>query len=392
MSKELIISKTFDERRVVLLDNEEIIDFLIGRKVAGDDERLQVGNIYKGTVLKVLPGMQSAFVGIGDKKAAFLYVDDAYIPDLSEISKNEEKILEGDSKIYPSSVETIPDELSTLADKLDMRSRPGRSIEKILKEGDEILVQISKEPIANKGPKVTRNITIAGRYVVFMPFIEHLGVSRRIEDEKERKRLSDIMASIKQDGRGVIARTVAEGQGHKVLKADYNMLVKLWKEIKRKSERLKAPAICYRDLTFIQRAIRDIADEDINRVVFDSRADLQEAEKFSSKFVPKLRKKLHFYDDDLPLFEKFGVEMEIERGISNTVFLRSGGLINIDQTEALVSIDVNTGKFVGRNNLEETVLRINLEAVKEIAYQLRLRNCGGIIIIDFIDIEKREES
>jgi len=390
MKKQLFINQTLSECRAALVENGEILDFLMVRGEENRGKHPSLGNIYLGKVLRVLPGMQSAFVDIGHEKAAFLYVDDAYIPTMDEqreIAERTRKELEGQREKMG---EVIPDEFSTLSDHVNMRFRPDVAIETFLKEGDEILVQIAKEPISTKGPRITRHITLAGRHVVFMPLIEHTGVSRRIENEKERDRLKEILETIRPDGKGVIARTVAEGQSYKTLKSDYNMLNKIWKDIQKSSEGLKAPSLCYKDLNFVHKVLRDITDEDVQEIWVDSKSNLKEVERFSTKFLPNLKGKYHLYEEDIPLFEKFGLDMEIERGLSNKVFLRSGGSLNVDQTEALVSIDVNTGKFVGRKTLEETILRTNMEAVKEIAYQLRLRNCGGIIIIDFIDMEKAE--
>lgn len=389
MAKELLVNQTLNESRAVLVENGEILDFLMERGLDEKTEKPRVGNIYLGRVLRVLPGMQSAFVDIGYEKAAFLYVDDAYLPSLDEqremAEKSKEKQKEG--RIG----EVIPDELSTLSESVDMRFRPAAvTIESFLKEGDELLVQVAKEPISTKGPRVTRHITLAGRHVVFMPFIEHTGVSRRIESEKERERLKEILDTIRPEGKGVIARTAAEAQSYKTLKADYNILVRIWKDVQKRTEKVKAPFTAYKDLNFIQRVLRDITDQDVDQIIVDSREHMKEVDKFTLKFLPQLKGKTTFYDEGTPIFEKYGIDMEIERGISNKVFLRSGGSLNIDQTEALVSVDVNTGKFVGRKTLEETILRTNLEAVKEIAYQLRLRNCGGIIIVDFIDMEKEE--
>lgn len=390
MAKELIINQTLKENRVALIENGEILDFLIDR---GDEEnggRPVVGNIYKGKVLRVLPGMQSAFVDIGYEKAAFLYVDDAYIPTLEEqremLRARQKEEAEGCIKEVG---EVIPDEMSTLADSV-IKLRKDISITEFLEEGQEIFVQVAKEPIATKGPRVTRHITLAGRHIVFMPFIEHTGVSRRIQSESERNRLKDILDSIRPEGKGVIARTVAEGQSYKVLKNDFNMLVKIWKDVLEKGEKVKTPSLIYKDLTFIQRVLRDITDEDVDAIIVDSKTNYKQVERFITKYLQSMKGKLKLYSEGISIYERYGIEIEIERGISNKIFLKSGGSINVDQTEALVSIDVNTGKFVGKKTLEDTILKTNLEAVKEIAYQLRLRNCGGIIIIDFIDMDKEE--
>lgn len=390
MARQLLVNQTFNECRAALMEGGEIIDFLMDRIEDLNVERPEVGNIYKGKVLRILPGMQSAFVDIGYSKAAFLYVDDAYIPTLEEqreMAEKARKMAEQEKKVG----EIIPDELSTLSESVNMKYRSSsQSIETFLKEGQEILVQVAKEPISTKGPRVTRHITLAGRHVVYMPFIEHTGVSRRIEKEEERERLKEILDNIRPEGTGIIARTVAEGQSYKTLKSDFNMLVKIWKELAKKEKKFRAPSNLHKDLTFIQRVLRDVTDEEVEEIVVDDKENLKEVEKFITKFLPNLKGKTVFYDEPVPLFEKHAVDIEIERALSNKVYLRSGGSLNIDQTEALVSIDVNTGKFVGRKTLEETILRTNLEAVKEIAYQLRIRNCGGIIIIDFIDMEKEE--
>ncbi len=392
MAKELVINKTFNECRVALVENGEIIDYLMERGAEDVDSYIpSVGDIYKGKVVRILPGMQSAFVDIGYEKAAFLYVDDAYIPTLEEQRDMVQRARrEREAENMEKIGETIPDEFSTLSEDVNMKYRPDCSIESFLKEGDEILVQVAKEPISTKGPRVTRHITLAGRYVVYMPFIEHTGVSRRIESEEERDRLKDILESIRPDGCGVIGRTVAEGQSYKVLKADFNTLVKNWKDLDGECSTTKAPAMLYKDLSFVQRVLRDIADEDMDSIIVDSKENLREVDRFVDKYLPNLKEKVKLYDETVPIFEKYSIELAIERALSNKVFLKSGGSINIDQTEALVSIDVNTGKFVGKKTLEDTILKTNLEAVKEIAYQLRLRNCGGIIIVDFIDMEKEE--
>jgi len=394
MTKQLIMNQTLGECRAALIENGEILDFLMERGVTPEKSSKKdfpfVGNIYKGKVVRVLPGMQSAFVDIGYEKAAFLYVDDAYLPTLEEqrdMAEKSKRSAEENVRLG----EVIPDELSTLSEAVNMRFRPDVSIESFIKEGDEIIVQVAKEPISTKGPRVTRHITFAGRHIVFMPLIEHTGVSRRIESEKERDRLKEILETIRPDGTGVIARTVADGQSYKTLKYDFNMLMKIWKDTLKSSEKVKAPILIYHDLSFMQRVLRDITDEDVDEIIVDSKENFKEADKFIQKFLPSMKGKVKMYQAlDVPIFEKYNIDLELEKAIDNKVFLKSGGSINVDQTEALVSIDVNTGKFIGRKTFEETILKTNLEAVKEIAYQLRMRNCGGIIIIDFIDMESEE--
>ncbi len=392
--KKLFVTKTLNEYRAALVDNGEILDFL--REVIPIDKENHpgVGDIYKGKVVKVLPGMQSSFIDIGYKKAAFLHIDDAYIYSIEEqreIAKliESEKLSAERDKFSGGNI--IYDEFSTISEVINMRLSKDINIEDILKEGQEVLVQVVKEPISTKGPRVTCHITLPGCYVVFMPLMEHIGVSRRIEDEKERERLKDLLSNICPGEKGVIARTVSEGQSYKTLKSDFNMLVKLWKDISKKAEQTnKLPNLCYKDLNFIQRLFRDIIDEGIEEIYIDDKESLKQAEKFIEHYLPSMKGKCVYYEKKTPLFEKHDIDMEIKRALNDNVYLRSGGSLNIDQTEALVSIDVNTGKYVGRNNYEETILHTNLEAVKEISYQLRLRNCGGIIIIDFIDMEKED--
>ncbi len=370
------------------MDNGEIVDFMIDRGETEDHRHPSVGSIYLGKVVRVLPGMQSAFLDIGTHKTGFLYVNDAFIPtpeQQQKISNTDQGPLKN-----PNQGEVIPDELSTLSEQIDKRFSENVSIESFLKEGDNVLVQVAKTSISTKGPRVTRHITLAGRYVVFMPYIEHIGVSRRIDSKEGRERLKEILTRICPEGKGIIARTVASEQSYKVLKDDLNKLIKTWNNVQKTSQSVKGPKQIYQDLNFTQKILRDMTDENVSKILVDSKESLKEIEKFINKFLPSMKGKAQLYTDDIPLFEKYGVDLEIERGLSNTVFLRSGGSLHIDQTEALVSIDVNTGRYVGRKNLEDTVLKTNLEAVKEIAYQLRLRNCGGIIIIDFIDMKKKE--
>jgi len=391
MAKELIISRTQSEYRVAMIENREILDLLIDRGLESRENKVVVGDIYLGRVSRVLPGMQAAFVDIGQDKAAFLYVDDAYIPTIEEQRDHAKRIEKLKKERENKKVgEIIPDEMSTLSETVDLKFRPDIRIQDFLKEGQAILVQIAKEPISTKGPRITRHITLPGRHIVFMPFIEHVGVSRRIEGEKERLRLKEALESIKVENTGIIARTVSDGHSYKVLKSDYNMLVKIWKEIQKKVDGAKAPSLVYKDLDFLQRALRDITDEDVDQILVDDKGTQKQIQKFVSKFLPVMKDKIKLYTQEAPIFEYYGIDIEIERALSNQVYLKSGGSINVDQTEALVSVDVNTGKFVGKRTPEETILKTNLEAVREIAYQLRLRNCGGIIIIDFIDMEKEE--
>ncbi|MBI5189087.1 MAG: Rne/Rng family ribonuclease, partial [Nitrospirae bacterium] len=264
------------------------------------------------------------------------------------------------------------------------------AIEELLQEGQEILVQVAKEPIGTKGARVTSYITLPGRYVVYMPTVAHVGISRRIEDEGERKRLKEIVSGIKKPGAGYIVRTVSEGQSEEELRRDMDFLELLWQRIMKKGEKLSAPSVLHYDLDLVFRTIRDLFTQDVEKLVIDSPAEYQRVREFIDTYLPQLAPRVEMYDREEPIFDAFDVEIEISRALGRKVWLKSGGYIVIDQTEALTAIDVNTGRYVGKRNLEDTILKTNLEAVREIAYQLRLRNIGGIIILDLIDMEKEE--
>ena len=365
MESEILINVTFEEVRVGLVEGGQLVELYVER----EKEASLVGNIYKGKVLKVLPGMQSAFIDIGLEKAAFLYVADvkadveSYAPFLDE----EEQI-----------------DLSTIKARSDV------PIEDLIREGQELLVQVSKDPLGTKGARVTSYITIPGRYLVLMPGLDHIGISRRITNEDERNRLKTLVEGIKPKGHGLIVRTAAEGAEEEELKQDLEFLLLLWKDIQEKNERCSAPMMLYSDFDLVLRSVRDLMSHDVERVVIDSKKEFQRIKDFVNTYFSKLSDKIELYEGNEPLFDAFGVEPDISRALGRKVWLKSGGYIVIDQTEAMTVIDVNTGKFVGKENLENTILQTNLEAVKEIAYQIRLRNLGGIIIIDFIDMELPE--
>jgi len=368
MDSEILINVTRDEIRVGLLEGGQVVEFYVERKL---DVSL-VGNIYKGKVVKILPGMQSAFVDIGLEKAAFLYVTDIhagmeeYAPFLEEEEKD-------------NSIELI-----------SKRGRPDLTIEDLIQEGQEILVQVSKDPIGSKGARVTSYVTIPGRYLVIMPNVEHIGISRRISDEAERIRLRTIVEYIKPKSYGLIIRTASEGSTEADLKKDLEFLLILWETIQRKKEKVSAPSLLYSDLDLAFRSVRDLMIQDVKRLVIDSEEEYERIKDFVRTYFEKLLGKIELYEGIEPIFDAFGIELDISRALGRKVWLKSGGYIVIDQTEAMTVIDVNTGKFVGKEELEDTILKTNLEALKEIAYQIRLRNLGGIIIVDFIDMEKYE--
>jgi len=367
MANELVINTTPHETRIALIENGTIAELYIERsRVKGI-----VGNIYKGRVIRVLPGMQAAFVDIGLEKAAFLYVADVF-----EAIEDYESFMDG------------ADKKDEQLDEDGQVINPMHPIEELLQEGQEILVQISKEPIGTKGARITAHISLPGRHLVYMPTVDHVGVSRRIENEEERDRLKEIVERVKPTSGGFIIRTVSEGKSEEDLLTDMQYLTMLWEEIVKKNEKAHAPCLIHSDLDVTQKVVRDILTEDVDRIVVDSKPEYDKIIQFISTFMPKIKYSIEQYEENEPIFDHFGLEVEISRALGRKVWLKSGGYIIIEQTEALTAIDVNTGRYVGKHNLEDTILKTNLEAVKEIAYQLRLRNIGGIIIIDFIDMEK----
>jgi ribonuclease G len=358
MIREILISSDHLEDRVALLEDGEIAEIFIAR-----GERM-VGGIYKGKVANVLPGMQAAFVDIGLEKNTFLCLDDA-LP-----SYLHEEIAE------------------------DSKRRPHvSSIEKILKPKQEILVQIVKEPIGTKGARVTTNLTLPGRYLVLLPMGKgDVGVSRKVENPEERERLRELVARIKPDNMGVIVRTAAEMKEEAALKQDLDSLLSLWEEIQKKAKKAKSPALIHQDLGLIDRAMRDLLHEDVQKILVDSKPVFEKVTTLVNQIYPKLESKIYLYQGSIPLFEQYGVESAIEKLLRKKVWLPSGGFLVIEQTEALTVIDVNTGKFVGSSHsLDDTILETNLEAAQEIARQIRVRDLSGIIIADFIDMERRED-
>jgi ribonuclease G len=368
MESEILINITRDEIRVGLLEAGQLVEFYVERKL---DASL-VGNIYQGKIVKILPGMQSAFVDIGLDKAAFLYVTDIQegLEEFAPFLEDEEK---------ENSIEIV-----------SKRGRPDLAIEELIQEGQEILVQVSKDPIGSKGARVTSYITMPGRYLVLMPNVDHIGISRRISDEAERTRLRTIVDDIKLKGYGFIIRTASEGSTEEEIKKDLDFLLLLWETIQKKRDKVSAPSLLYSDLDLIFRSVRDLMIQDVKRLVIDSSEEYERIKEFVRTYFEKFLGKIELYEGTEPIFDAYGIELDISRALGRKVWLKSGGYIVIDQTEAMTVIDVNTGKFVGKEELEDTILKTNLEAVKEIAYQIRLRNLGGIIIVDFIDMEKYE--
>lgn len=354
MLKEIIVNVCEEETRVAVLEDKVPVEIYIERSI---NQRL-VGNIFKGQVENVLPGMQAAFVNIGLEKNAFLYVEDA-LP-----ARWPEGNGQGGSAL-------------------------GANICDILKQGQEVMVQIVKEPIGTKGPRVTTHITLPGRFLVLMPTVDYIGISRRIETEKERDRLKDLASRVKPEGMGVIVRTVAEGVEEEEFRQDITLLTKLWRKILSRSAHGPVPNLVHRDLELVQRILRDVFTGDVDRLTLDSRYEYEKVLDLLDITGSRLKLKV-FLDDRENVFEEYGIEQEIEKALKRKVWLKCGGYLVIDQAEALTAVDVNTGKYVGTTNLEDTVLRTNLEAAHEIARQLRLRNIGGIVIVDFIDMTQEE--
>jgi ribonuclease G len=363
MSSEILINITPMETRVALVENGVLQEVSVER----EKNRGIVGNIYKGKVVRVLPGMQAAFVDIGLEKAGFLHVDD-----LREIE---------------SGTDT------------------GLDIRTYLREGQSIVVQVIKDPISTKGVRLSTKLSVSSRYLVYMPYEEHIGISQRIEDESERLRLREQLdKAIENVGRiegaesiesseaegGYILRTAAEGVDSEELAGEIGFLQQLWGHVSETAKMVEAPALVYKDLPMFLRVLRDMANPQIEKVKVDSQKNYQKLCEFSRRFNPEMLSILEYYSSDRPLFYLHGVEDEISKALEKTVPLKSGGSLVIEQTEAMTTVDVNTGAFVGRRNLEETTYKTNLEAASTIARQLRLRNLGGIIIIDFIDMKDTE--
>jgi ribonuclease G len=376
MSSEILINSTSYEIRIALVENGHLAEFHLQRPT----EKGLVGNIYRGRVVRVLPGMQAAFVDIGLERTGFLYVDDVYISN-SDLDARMMKRQNPCGKLEFSS--SMPD--------TDINRSPGMNIEDLLAEGQEITVQVGKDPIGTKGARLTCHITLPCRNLVFMPLTDHIGISRRIQDDTIRNTLKERIESLRPAGTGFIVRTVAENATVEELEADMEFLLLLWDEIQDISSRsLTIPAMIYEDLDITFRSVRDLFAAEVRSLILDDRKTYEKLLKFVQTFAPKLQDRIAFYQGEAPLFEAHGVDIEISRALEKKVWLRSGGYIIIETTEALSVIDVNTGRFVGKNDLEDTIFKTNMEAVKEIAYQLRLRNIGGIIIIDFIDMDEEE--
>ena len=355
MSEELLINVTPMECRVALVENGIVQELFVERTA----KRGLVGNIYKGKVVRVLPGMQAAFVEIGLSRTAFLHVSDIVWPRPGNGGGRSDSILD------------------------------------YLHEGQSVIVQVMKDMLGNKGARLTTDLSIPSRYLVYMPYGEHVGVSQRIEDDAERERLKTVIRRIRDDiasalKGGVIIRTAAEGINDDELRHDMEFLIKLWQHIDESKRQEAAPRLIYEELPLFQRVVRDLVTPEISKVLIDSRETIQRVQEFAREFVPGVEERIEHYPGERPLFDLYNIEEDLQKALSRKVALKSGGYLIIDQTEAMTTVDVNTGSFVGTRTLEDTVFKTNLEATHAISRQLRLRNLGGIIIIDFIDMQESE--
>ncbi len=353
LNKEIIVNVTPRETRIAVVEDGQLMELRVER-----EERV-VGSIYKGIVQNVLPGMDAAFVDIGLERNAFLYVADI----LPEEDNN------GDS---PASIK-----------RSELRRR---QIKDLLRPGQEIMVQVIKGPRGTKGARVSSRVALPGRYVVLMPTGNHVGVSRKIDSRDERDRLKRIGDRIRPSGFGLVMRTECEGRTERDLKADTQFLIHTWKKIEENARRIKAPACIYRDQTLLYRTVRDMLGEEINRMVIDDPDEFEKVHMIMEVVMPGMRGRIQLYDGDTPIFDNYGIERDLEKFLKQKVWLKSGAYLVMDEMEAITAIDVNTGKNVGSTNLADTILRANLEAAEEVARQLRLRDMGGIIVVDFIDM------
>ena len=348
--KQIVIHGHRDETTVALLEDGKLTEFYVERP----NVRKLVGNIYKGRVVNVLPGMGAAFVDIGIGKNAFLYIDD----------------------LLPAHLERIPKE------------KP--SIDTLVRTGDELLVQIVREPVGTKGARVTTHYALTGRWLVYMPEAGYVALSKKIGDDAERQRLKAIGEELCEGDEGVILRTVAKGEGFEALRGDMELLRERWRHIRAAAEKLRAPCEVYTDEELVPRLIRDIVTDEIDEIIVDDPELLSEAVRSLETVAPRLAGRARLHEGRKSIIDAYGIKDQLEKALQPKQWLESGGYVVIDQTEALTVIDVNTGKYTGSTNLEETVLTTNIEAAEEIARQLRLRDIGGIIVVDFIDMERDE--
>jgi ribonuclease G len=378
VTKRIVVNAGLIETRVAVQEGNQLTELYLERS----RHRSIVGSVYKGVVTNVLPGMQAAFVDIGLSKDAFLYAGD-YTADRGDLA---ERLADDE----PEAVAAEPDADADAETDEEPRREPVAPIEEMLRKGQDVLVQVSKEPLGTKGARITSFISIPGRYLVYMPQSRHIGVSRRIRDDAERDRLRAAVRELAQPSGGFIVRTNAEGKGEDEFRSDVEFLRRLWTQIQSRYAAAPTPSVLHEegDLTF--RVVRDLLSPEVDEFVVDTREIYEKVRGYVETLVPAFADRVRLWEQPTPIFEALGIEKEIEKALRRRVWLKSGGYIVIDHTEALVSIDVNSGKYVGKRDFEQTVLKINMEAVGEIVRQIRLRDLGGIIIIDFIDMETAE--
>ena len=378
MAKEILMHITEEERRVAILQDGKLDDFYI------EVERQQslLGNIYKGRVESILPSINGAFVNIGQERNGLLYLTDADHPFLSELDEVEEEV---------SGARKLIDKIFNRPEKKEEK-KPKKVEPLSLKQGQEILVQVVKDPFATKGARLTTHITLAGRFVVYMPIDKHSGISKKIETPEERQRLREILreCNFVKTG-GFIVRTASMGQGKREITRDAKFLVTMWERVRKLQKTKNAPALVYKEYDLVSKVVRDFLKEDIDRLVLDSEEEFQKMRKFVLTLIGKeMVEKIHLHKGPTPIFAQKNVAQELEKIYDQKVYLRSGAYVVIEPTEGLIVVDVNSGRFKSRGTPEEAAFQVNLEAAPEIARQLRLRDLGGIIVIDFIDMNRED--
>ncbi len=438
MNKEMIISSGDHETRVAILEDDQVVEVFIER----ENQRGVVGNVYKGRVNKVLPGMQSSFVDVGLERDAFLYVSevvntveeferlesgdeedadsDSVVPvalgippaeavaalEASPVSDAETPLESADAVTVPAASAPLQVAVVTPASearpdrrgrdhRAEKADRPEAKIEDLLKEGQDILVQVVKEPLGTKGARLTSHVTMPGRFLVFMPTVDHVGVSRKIDSREERGRLRGIVREFREQHGftgGVIIRTAAAGRSKEDIVSDLSYFHQVWTEIRQKMDGRRAPALLFQEQSLVTKLLRDLLTDDYTAIRIDDPQEHRRVVSLIERIMPNLLPRVKLYTKDYPIFEEYGVQAEIDKALRSKVWLKSGGYLVINQTEALVAIDVNTGRYVGKRTgrLEDTIVKTNLEAVKEIVRQLRLRDLGGIIVLDLIDMEEKK--
>lgn len=411
MTKEMIISSTTHETRVAILEDDQVVEIFIER----EHSRGVVGNVYKGRVSKVLPGMQSAFVDLGLERDAFLYVTDVISPTEESLEGDDDEAGPGrgaalaepeageeaeDGAAAPGTGQGGGDADARGGQRSDRRrdrqAAPTVKIEDLLREGQEVVVQVVKEPLGTKGARITSHLSLPGRFLVYMPTVDHIGISRKIDDRDERRRLRGIVQKFREQSGlpgGVIIRTAASNRSEEDIVADLSYFHQVWNEVQRKRESERTPAVLFREESLVTKLLRDFLTDQFQAVRIDDATEHRRVMAFIQRIMPAMVGRVKHYTKDYPIFDEYGVQSEIDKALRSKVWLKSGGYIVINQTEALVAIDVNTGRYVGKKSsgrLEDTIVKTNLEAAKEIVRQVRLRDLGGIIVLDFIDMEDKK--